>query len=360
MKISVFDVTISLVLISTELGLLSPVLSYLKYVPLILAPLFLHIRLKHKILIENQKLRTPFLLLLLVSTLLHLLSLNLIGFINILIWLSVLLLILAIPESARLNYKFINVSLLIPLTLLILFRKEVHFDFSLEALIASETSSIESNMLPFIAGIFAIYWFVKKKWLYFILNCAILLLTFKRIVILSFIAGICVYVFPRLRFLFRPSRMVILNFLYVALTFWIVTDSFDSLVREYAGVSAGFLTKGRTSLLSPIIELIGDSPAVILFGLGQGNAVVLISEHFGFRTLLHNDVLKILIEHGIFVFILFFRMLYKMKSHFSGILIYFNLLLFTDNVLIYSPVLLLLLLILNFENKNDGIELSNN
>jgi hypothetical protein len=116
----------------------------------------------------------------------------------------------------------------------------------------------------------------------------------------------------------KSISAIIVNLIVGIFSLVITTDIFYEYVSSHLNTSAGFLTRGRSTILKPVYDLVINDFLPVLHGIGQGEILIIIENKLGYHTLLHNDVLKLLIEHGILVFSLFFAFLYskQLKSIF--------------------------------------------
>lgn len=127
-----------------------------------------------------------------------------------------------------------------------------------------------------------------------------------------------------------------MNIAYLLVTFLIISDFFSNFIDDITGMPINQFTMGRYELYNTAINRSNIlEGANFIWGIGNGNVLPLLE---GAR--LHNDVLKIFIENGLVVFVLFFVILYQKKWYFAwGFIFVQNVLFFTDNTLIYVPVI---------------------
>jgi len=222
------------------------------------------------------------------------------------------------------------------------------FDFSKEAFYGSRTSSVEGG-LSFIFGFLAIYFWENKNKQHFILNFLLLLLSLKRIVLIGVIVVILLTIIPKRFSKFVTNRVFLIGFniVFVYVIQLFVNGYFDGFIREFSGLSAGHFTSGRNTLFALVLnEQVFSGFKNYLFGIGQGGTTNVLADFFGHIFLLHNDIVKILVEHGYIIFISFLFLLYKTNN--EKILrasIFLNILYLTDNALIYQGVYLMYFLI---------------
>jgi len=338
-KSVLISILIAISFVSTDLSSKIDGLQYLKYLPLGIALLFLGYS-KGKILkISRVRLEycIPFALIV-ISSLLRPFQYNEFVFYSSLFIISGFFFWL-IPFEFVIKLKLINVSLFLGFFIAII-TQDVNLDFSFGALIRSETSSLESNMLPFLFGLFTIFWLIEKNNKWTIVNLIFVILSFKRIVFLGVLACFITYFLPQKikKILFKPYLFVIVNLLFVGITYYISTEHFFDLTRELLGISAGHFTAGRSTFVRLVFPTIENNPLSLIIGNGQDYLKILLTEKLGYFQHFHNDIFKLLIEHGVVVFMFFFWFLYKIPKELILLSIFFNICMATDNVLIYTPV----------------------
>ena len=181
------------------------------------------------------------------------------------------------------------------------------------------------------------------------MNIFFLIVATKRIVFLGvLVSSIIMYFdFKFLRSYFFTVVLIALNIMITYFLILLAQGTFTAEVNDFFGFSPGHLTQGRTTLLALLLPYFFDNLAYILIiGNGLGSTPILMQELFGMFFLIHNDLFKILFELGIPVFIIFFYLLYQTKTNNGfAMAIFINILLITDNVLIYVHVLAIYFLI---------------
>jgi hypothetical protein len=90
-----------------------------------------------------------------------------------------------------------------------------------------------------------------------------------------------------------------------------------------------------------------NNPMAFVTGIGQDNLRMILSRIIGWDQYFHNDIFKIMVEHGIIIFAIFFHTLYKIDIKFIMFPIFLNICMASDNVLIYTPVLICYLILLH-------------
>ena len=213
----------------------------------------------------------------------------------------------------------------------------------------------ESPIFSFILPFFLYYWLNRRKYFFCLLNAPLILLSGKRIALIAVIVGLLFFFFQnRLRNLNRNLiKAVILfaNFSYLQITFLLSSGSFDYISYQLFDVSVSQFTMGRYELYAYIIEKVEIfSNFRWLYGIGLGNTEKILNA-FIEHSILHNDILKLFLETGGVATFFFFYFLYNTKMFWQwGYLIIWNVILMTDNTLIYVPIVFALCLMIDAES----------
>jgi len=257
--------------------------------------------------------------------------------------------IFIISYNFRFNIYFINISLII-FYFLFYFNK-IKLDFTILSFLTSKTSTTETNISSFLFTILSLYFFYVKKYKWFFINLIMIILTYKRITFSSFVI---VFLFINYNTLLKKHKptifiklfifVIILNYLYVYFSYMFGSGYFDRFIYKYIGLSPGYFTQGRSTLIYILTKYIkNDFYKGFFIGYGQGFLPLILQNKLRYTQLIHNDVFKLFFEHGIFIFTLFFYFLYKYFNLFLALIL--NLFMLTDNILIYTPVIILLILL---------------
>ncbi len=336
---------VALVLVATELGKVFEPLRLLKYSSLLLFALVL-LRNKMRIIKTNFNLIAPFVILIGYNILKIALGTP-VKFSELIFIASSFVLFLVIK---RFDINIRGLSVICIFAFIISLGTNISIDFSLTAFMRSETSTGESNMLPFLFGLFSLFFLVKRDYFWFLINVIFLVLSFKRIVFLGFSVCFIAYVLPnRLRNIALNKWIhYFVNCGLLVVFYFLANGFFNELVREYTGLPIAHFTQGRSTHFELVFpELISRKFEVFFVGIGQGNLLTILSKGLGEVVLFHNDLFKLFVENGFIVFSVFYYFLYKNKNQKQMLIILFiNILFLTDNVLIYAPVMLLVLVIL--------------
>lgn len=226
------------------------------------------------------------------------------------------------------------------------------------SLLYSETF-FESGF-SFIFGFFFLFYLIERNYLKVILSMLLMLFTMKRIALLG-VVGLIPLCLWREKPL-KPIYLILINAIPILIIVSLITDrNVVNFFEEIFGLNIDQLTLGRFTMWKDAAQHVAQSP---LIGSGWGTSYLSPLEEEGLlypilKFNLHSDVLKVLSEFGLPFFILFFFLFYYIKNIKVQIFyIYFNILMFTDNVLIYTDILVFLFLFSQYYEFQS--ELSNN
>ena len=219
-----------------------------------------------------------------------------------------------------------------------------------EALITSEIDT-ESHF-GFLFGLFFLYFLTtKQKKRYTIISFLFLLIALKRIAILAAVVALVFYLFyrrkeftqKRKRFFNIASLLVLLSFAYILVHLSLGT--YDEVIKEYSGFSANAFTKGRATMYKRALR---ELP-IYFFGHGSGTVTdYLIELNFERMDRLHSDFLRNFIELGWGVYtiwIIFFNKINIFSLQSVVMLIFYWIIMATDNAFVYFDFLVLFYLI---------------
>jgi len=209
-----------------------------------------------------------------------------------------------------------------------------------ESLIYSRFSA-ESG-LAFLLGLFAFYFLFKKQWLLFLSSLFFVFISGKRTVILAFLLCIIIYYSIKLLKINTGKYRVLFAILAVGVNaaimyfiYMLVSGSFDNFIIANTGLPPNSFTKGRYNLWVIIIDKYPFS--FVGSGLGSISKYLVNDLDYPLHNPL-NDVLKVCIEHGVIVFVVWFFLFYYTNARTKEgllLIIYSNILFLTTNVLIY-------------------------
>lgn len=271
-------------------------------------------------------------------------------FVDFCIYLSICFFSISAAYSSINIYLVFRVLVIFSLarTLLVIYQHELGGWFSFGQLLIGSNSYFESGIQAFSFGLFCIFFLLRKKYTYVLFCLLFCLLSSKRSVFFGLLVVFLVYVSPEhlKKIIFNRIFFLLLNLLWIGFSFFLVSGYFDQLAIEYMGVSASHLTQGRSTFNAIALEkqnafnFISFQEGFISAALGDA----IHGYHGADKILLHNDILRMYLELGSVGLLMFFFALIPSAKSFSSkrhrdefflVLIYINLLLFFDNILLY-------------------------
>lgn len=206
--------------------------------------------------------------------------------------------------------------------------------------VAGSRSTLESGF-AYVFGLLAVWAAYTRRWRNFAIAMLFAVLALKRIVIIGILLCVIVQFLPRPIHdrLVKPVPMILANALFLFLILSYGSGTLDALIHEYTSQSANQFGMGRQVLYSYILQDLSSHPwRFVLMGMGPGEAYDVLKGGFSWvrKENLHGDTLKILYEYGALVLAIFIWALYSSRNR--GVLLialYTNILLLTDNTLIY-------------------------
>lgn len=205
---------------------------------------------------------------------------------------------------------------------------------------ANSASSFESN-LSFVFSMLAVWAIYLKRWKEFVIASVMAFLTLKRIALLGVLVCLMVTLLPGLwrQQLLRPIPMLILNGLFLSGILLFGSGFFDEFIVRWTSMSPNELGMGRQVLHQNIVrEILAEPWSFTLFGSGAGDAYAALRRSMlsTAKENLHADTLKILYEYGAIILCAFIVLLYRTRHQGVALLaLYMNIVLLTDNTLIY-------------------------
>ncbi len=146
-----------------------------------------------------------------------------------------------------------------------------------------------------------------------------------------------------------PWVAVIFNLLYFTCSYNLAKGNFDDVIFEYTGLSSNAFTMGKESLyVNNFAHYQIDNIFHFVFGIGSISIFM--------DRQLHNDIMKIMIENGCLIFMIFWFFFYRNCGiRILPYLLYLNLLFMTDNTLIYVPVIFFMCFFTRMVNQEKRI-----
>ncbi|NVK53865.1 MAG: O-antigen ligase family protein [Flavobacteriaceae bacterium] len=224
-------------------------------------------------------------------------------------------------------------------------------------MLSGKSSEVESFLFPFILGFICLYFLLSNKKKNFVFFLILIFLTGKRSVFLAINIVLFIKIFNLQTYLLKYKVLIglLLNFVGLFVLFLFSNSFFNELFFELFGIkSIGAFSAGRSSIYSFIYSFYeGLTLYSQLFGIGFGSLQNYIGDFFfldsGWNA--HNDILRLLVELGFFGLCVFIVLIYKKLNEDQFIVvIFFNVLLFFTNSLIFPVVLFYFLLIMFLRN----------
>ena len=201
----------------------------------------------------------------------------------------------------------------------------------------------------FLFGLYVLWFMYRGKKYLMLLSLLLVVVSFKRVVLLAIFLAMFVYVFlsfysvRSLAVVFLKRLLYFLPFLFLVASIGFASGYFSAFVNEHFDYSIDHLTMGRFVMASYVYDVMSNGH-LVFFGSGPGSVYANVDSITQGRDVnLHNDYLKLYLEYGVLGFFVFFSLLYRgvmnNSSHFSVFWLYLCVLFFTDNVLVYPQVL---------------------
>lgn len=205
------------------------------------------------------------------------------------------------------------------------------------------SQSVIESATAFYMGAFSVFALYRRQWLLYALCLVGTIIFLKRIALLGALAVTVIYFMgeKRTRWLLSPLPMIIANLAIVALTMAYALGYFDYVIQHYTNYSANALGQGRqTFLRAPSQEILDQWYRFIFIGKGAGAVYELTSLSMltdaGVKINLHSDLVKIVYEYGFIWFMVVIGVMYSVKGYRAKLIaVFINVLLVTDNSLIY-------------------------
>lgn len=217
----------------------------------------------------------------------------------------------------------------------------------------TSTSSFEHGEFGFIFAFFLVYFITTKNLKLAMLALVLTILSLKRIALIGAIAALAVFYTQIEKIISRRTIALLaatLNVFTILLIQYSVTDDFNDLVFSLTEQSANQFMMGRTVLYSYILK---HTSVNWLYGLGPGGVYSYATTAFesSSRVLLHSDILKLAIEYGLIFLFAFIYLLYNNKRVPLEQIVLLNIIMLTDNPLIYSAVMFMFFMIVADQAK---------
>lgn len=228
--------------------------------------------------------------------------------------------------------------------------------------ILNSTSPLESG-LSHLMGLIFVFCLIRARKFEMLMSFLLMVLFTKRIAIAATILVIIVFIIGSLfkeKWQWKTTVIMIMigNLLYIFLIYDIMYGNIlNKIFRAMTGLSINQFTLGRFNLYKDLTEMI--TPTSIIFGNGTGQVNIFlrqfkIYEHIGFNP--HSDFLRLFLEYGLLFTILWFGKIYlsqvtQKDYKLLMVPLYLNILMFTDNVILYHYIMIPFFIIIYFNYK---------
>jgi len=229
------------------------------------------------------------------------------------------------------------------------------FIIKIKSFITSEFPG--ESIFSFSFGLLSVYYFIRKKYNLFIVSYYFTIVSGKRIAILAVLLVIVIH-FILMHISINKKKYIkylalAVNMLLPLLIYYLANGFFDDIFYNLTGMTVNQITLGRQYLYSQVFEDVNIS----IFGYGLGYTSYYLQYNSMHLNNLHSDILKYFLEFGVLIFPIVVFYIYKIFEKYNNallLIIFTNIILFTDNITIYHSytVLLGILIILIINDKN--------
>lgn len=249
---------------------------------------------------------------------------------------------------------------------------------SIKLIFASVSSNFITNsdfsaesIDPMFFSFFILFFIHLRDYKYVLLSFLFLILGGKRVALGAIALSIPVYyIFNYLTqndtqfFKNRKTYSMILTIISLLIViFWrqLYTGNFDKEIEYYTGLDTDVLLMGRSNIAHSFFENLKEEDNLFL-GFGFGYTENILIYHARFKTLFHNDFLRLYLEMGILFFGYWLYILYRyaMVSSLSfSLLLILLIQMQTDNVILYDKVMIPFFLLFTFGIRSSLIKADN-
>jgi hypothetical protein len=218
-----------------------------------------------------------------------------------------------------------------------------------DALTASQLASGES-LFAFVFGLFFLFFLGRRDYIFSVIALVLVFASFKRIVIYSAILCAIIYfvvkAIPPLWSVIKrlaPIGGVIGNVIIALILVNFALGAFDDAILDATGQNANQFSLGRRAVQGAVVDYyqIDAQPSFLVNALGFAATTEFIqSNDFGLNNF-HSDILRLLIEIGFPLFIIFVFVFYRLHVQTIEIFVlalFINSLWISDNTFIYFEV----------------------
>jgi hypothetical protein len=229
----------------------------------------------------------------------------------------------------------------------------------LKALRSSEIAT--ESWLAFPLGLFSLYFLIEKKKKMFLLAVVFFVFAFKRISIVAFLLSVLIYFLIVYKGYIKFNRkkitfiLIFLNVFFLSIIYFFIDGAFTKYIYRETGLSINHFTQGRFVVYKEALIQFKEG---IWYGNALGSTNQFLSLRFKDIAFLHSDILKIIIEFGIILFIiwlLMFLVINLQSKKTLPLLLFLNVLFLSDNVFIYFDTLFIFYIMIAKFNSEENV-----
>lgn len=239
---------------------------------------------------------------------------------------------------------------------------DISYIFDIKSFFITSKTNTESTF-ALAYGLLFFFFFLEKNWWYSAISFLLVIIGGKRIVLATVV--LLAIALPFIYRLFKKKKWLLFLgiglFNVFVISFYIILANgfLDNLIYSATGLSIEYITKGRTSVYSLVIENTGYIKAI---GDGLGFTSSILQKSDFILELMHSDILKLYLELGVFGLTAYLISIYLLGlSNVKSLIIvtYINIIMSTGNPLIYFHVMTIFYVIIIFylrSNKNEKLK----
>ncbi|MDO5509088.1 MAG: hypothetical protein Q4F57_00190 [Weeksellaceae bacterium] len=218
------------------------------------------------------------------------------------------------------------------------------------------------SWMGFVFAIFSLFFFLTKQRIHLIVALVLMFFAFKRVTWAASFASISAFffLFQLLKFRFRPMQFKLLFagvlVVFISLFFGFISGEFTTFIQTQTGISINHFTQGRFFLYNRALHYFSENYN-LWFGSYLGATYDFLEPRYPNVDFLHSDLLKLILEIGIILFIIWFISFININmtnKYTFALLIFVFVLFFTDNTLIYFDLMFLFYLFINYFSRSDA------
>jgi hypothetical protein len=229
----------------------------------------------------------------------------------------------------------------------------------LKALTSSELAT--ESWLAFPLGLFSLYFLLENKKRMFLLALIFFVFAFKRISIIAFLIATFIFflINYKLFIIYNKKKIVtlliIINIIFITTIYLFIDGAFTRFIYRETGLTINHFTQGRFVVYKEALIQFREG---LWYGNGLGSTNQFLSIRFKDIAFLHSDILKIIIEFGIILFIIWLVMflIINLKGKKTlPLILFLNVLFLSDNVFIYFDTLFIFYIMIAKFNSEENV-----